>query len=119
MQPVSDNPFAFTRTWVGEYDCPQGITDMALRVVGVRGDRVDAVYEFNHASSGASGRYNIIGRFDPETRVVNFAPGDWIERPPGYVTVGMRGRVSNDGVTFHGRITHPRCGTFSLRASAR
>lgn len=115
-----DNPFAFTRTWVGEYDCPQGLTDMTLRVntKTVKGDRVNAIFEFHHAPSGAAGRYHVSGRFDPETRIVTFAPGEWIERPPGYITVAMRGRLSNDGVHFDGRILHPRCGKFSLRASS-
>lgn len=110
-----ENPFAFTRTWVGEYDCPQGITEMTLRVIGVRGERVDAVYEFHHAATGAAGSYHISGHFDPGSRRVSFSPGAWIERPPNYVTVGLEGRI--DGSRFQGRITHPRCGGFSLRAS--
>jgi hypothetical protein len=113
-----DNPFASTRTWVGEYDCPQGITDMKLRISSVRGDRVDAIYEFHHGPSGASGRYHTSGIFDPSTRVVTFSPGEWIERPSGYVTVGMQGRVSNDNVHFNGRIAHERCGRFALRAAS-
>jgi hypothetical protein len=110
-----ENPFALTRTWVGEYDCPQGLTEMTLRVVGVRGERVDAIYEFNHAPTGVAGRYHTRGRFDFETNRVTFSPGEWIDRPPNYVTVGLEGRI--EGNRFEGRITHPRCGMFSLRAS--
>lgn len=114
---ASENPFALTRTWVGEYDCPQGLTDMRLKVVGVRGERVDAIYEFRHAPTGAAGSYHISGRFDFRSGRVSFSPGAWIERPPNYVTVGMDGRIEGNGARFEGRITHPRCGMFSLRAS--
>lgn len=110
-----ENPFALTRTWVGEYDCPQGLTDMRLKVVGVRGERVDAIYEFRHAPTGAAGSYHIRGHYDFRSGRVSFSPGSWIERPPNYVTVGLEGRI--DGVRFEGHITHPRCGMFSLRAS--
>jgi hypothetical protein len=117
-EPVApENPFAFTRTWVGEYDCPQGLTDMRLKVVGVRGERVDAIYQFRHGPTGAAGSYHISGRFDFGSGRVSFAPGAWIERPPNYVTVGLEGRIEGDGERFEGRITHPRCGMFSLRAS--
>ncbi len=109
-----ENPFAQTRSWSGEYFCPQGLTAMTLRVTSVRGDQIDAVYEFHHAGSGASGSYRIQGRFDGPTRSVHFAPGAWIERPPNYVTVAMEGRVADDGSLFAGRIAHPRCGMFSL-----
>lgn len=111
------NPFAETRSWSGEYFCPQGTTEMTLRVTGVRGEQIDAVYEFHHEASGASGSYRIQGRFDASTRAVSFAPGAWIERPPNYVTVGMEGRIADDGSLFAGRITHPRCGMFSLTPS--
>jgi hypothetical protein len=112
-----ENPFALTRTWVGEYDCPQGLTDMKLRVVGVRGERVDAIYEFRHGPTGAAGSYHIHGRFDFESGRVSFSPGAWIERPQNYVTVGLEGRVGGNGERFDGRIRHPSCGMFSLRAS--
>lgn len=112
-----ENPFALTRTWVGEYDCPQGLTDMKLRVVGVRGERVDAIYEFRHGPTGAAGSYHIHGRFDFESGRVSFSPGAWIERPQNYVTVGLEGRIGGNGERFDGRIRHPSCGMFSLRAS--
>jgi hypothetical protein len=110
-----ENPFALTRTWVGDYDCPQGQTDMRLKVIGVRGERVEAIYEFRHAPTGAAGSYHLSGRFDFGSGRVSFSPGEWIERPSNYVTVGLEGRI--DGDRFEGRITHPRCGSFSLRAS--
>lgn len=111
---VPANPFVQTRLWSGEYFCPQGMTNMTLRVTRVDGDEIDAVYAFRHIESGAAGSYRTRGHFDVSTRTVTFSPGSWISRPPNYVTVGMEGRVADDGSMFAGRITHPRCGMFSL-----
>ncbi|WP_187345908.1 hypothetical protein [Sorangium cellulosum] len=110
-----ENPFARTRTWIGDYDCPQGTTEMTFRILQVQGDRIKAVFDFRHAASGASGKYLMRGRYDPETRTATFSPGAWLERPPNYVTVSMKGDLALDGSLFAGRIEHPECGAFRLR----
>jgi hypothetical protein len=111
------NPFAAKRTWVGNYDCIQGRTDLALRVIDVRGKRVRAVFDFHHAASGAAGQYVVGGAFDEESGRVTFEPGPWIVHPDGYLSVGMEGEVSVDGAHFFGRITYPGCGMFRLHAA--
>ncbi|WP_437592116.1 hypothetical protein [Sorangium sp. So ce1000] len=110
-----DNPFERTRTWIGDYDCPQGTTEMTFRILQVDGDRIKAVFVFHHAESGASGKYLMSGRYDAETRTASFTPGAWLERPPNYVTVGMTGDLAFDGSLFAGRIEYPDCGAFRLR----
>ncbi|WP_441287936.1 hypothetical protein ACSRUE_38625 [Sorangium sp. KYC3313] len=110
-----DNPFQRTRTWIGDYDCPQGTTEMTFRILEVKGDRIKAVFGFHHAESGAAGKYIMSGRYDAETRTASFSPGAWLERPPNYVTVGMKGDLALDGSLFAGRIEHPDCGAFRLR----
>lgn len=111
------NPFINTRTWVGEYDCAQGRTSLTLQVADARGKLVRAVFDFHHAPTQAKGQYVLAGTFDEHTGVVDLEPGAWIEQPEGYVSVGMRGRVSRDGLRFTGRITHPTCGAFRLHAA--
>ncbi|WP_437489045.1 hypothetical protein WME75_09955 [Sorangium sp. So ce1014] len=114
-EPRGESPFERTRTWIGDYDCPQGTTGMTFRILQVKDDRIKAVFDFHHAESGTSGKYLMIGRYDPETRTAAFSPGAWLERPPNYVTVSMKGDLALDGSLFAGRIEHPECGAFRLR----
>ena len=46
---------------------------------------------------------------------MTFHPGEWIERPGHYVTVGMKGTVSEDLAEYSGIITHTGCGEFRVR----
>lgn len=110
------NPFMEKRTWVGDYDCPQGRTSLTLRVVDVRGTRVRAIFDFHHAPSDVSGQFLMAGQFDEHTGDTVLTPGAWIIHPADYVTVPMVGRVSRDGTRFAGRIPVPGCGEFRLRA---
>jgi hypothetical protein len=112
-----DNPFALNRIWVGDYDCPQGRTDLVLRVIDVGGDRVRAIFDFHHAPTNAAGQFLVAGRYDGESGHVNLAPGAWLLHPEGYVTVGMSGHVSADGARFEGKITAAECGDFQLHAA--
>lgn len=108
------NPFAERRTWVGAYDCAQGRTGLALRVIDVHGTHVRAIFDFHHAPTDVAGQYLLAGTFDEQTGKVVFVPGAWIIHPDNYVTVGMVGRVSRDGMRFEGSIPFPGCGGFRL-----
>ncbi|MDC3957554.1 hypothetical protein [Polyangium jinanense] len=111
----AENPFQRSRTWVGDYDCVQGNTGLALRIVDVRGRVVRAVFDFQHAPSGATGSYLIAGTYEPETRRVRFDPSRWIVQPEDYVMVSMEGEIATDGSLFAGKITFPGCGAFHLK----
>ncbi|UQA55329.1 hypothetical protein [Polyangium aurulentum] len=109
------NPFARTRTWIGDYDCVQGTTALALRIVDVRGRVVRAIFDFHHSPTSAAGSYLVSGTFDPSTHRVRFDPGRWIVRPDDYVMTSMEGEVASDGSLFAGRIAFPGCGAFQLK----
>ncbi len=109
------NPFARTRTWLGDYDCVQGTTALALRIVDVRGRVVRAIFDFHHSATSAAGSYLVSGTYDPSTHRVRFDPGRWIVRPEDYVMTSMEGEVASDGSLFAGRITFPGCGAFQLK----
>lgn len=111
---LPENPFAVSRVWRGKYVCTQGLTDLAFRVTEVNGPRIAAVFGFFHEDSGASGSYRMSGFFDARSGRVSFEPGEWIERPPNYVTVSMKGRITPDGSLFAGRIPHAGCSWFRL-----
>jgi hypothetical protein len=109
------NPFEKHGTWVGDYDCTQGNTGFALRIMDVRGRVVRAIFDFMHAPSGAKGSYIVTGSFDPDTRRVRFEPSSWIEQPDHYLMVPMKGEISTDGSLFAGKIDYPGCGAFHLK----
>ena len=111
------NPFIDARTWVGDYDCAQGRTQLTVRVVDVRGTKVRAIFDFHHAATDAAGQFLMAGTFDEQTGQVAFAPGPWIIHPTSYVSVSMVGRVTLDGTRFAGRIPFPGCTGFRLRAA--
>lgn len=114
-EPQGDNPFERVRTWIGDYECPQGRTNLTLHVTRSRADRVKAIFAFNHAGSGAKGEYLLEGSYDRQTRTASFTPGAWLRQPPGYETVGMTGVIARDGSMFTGTIDHPACGDFRLQ----
>lgn len=109
------NPFERHRTWVGDYDCTQGNTGFALRIMDVRGRVVRAIFDFIHEDSGAQGSYVITGHYDPETRRVHFEPSRWIVQPNDYVMVPMSGEISGDESLFAGKIDFRGCGAFKLK----
>jgi hypothetical protein len=118
--PQPDCPFVAGESWHGEYVCGQGLTALVVRIVSA-GDcnRIDAIFDFAHAPTGAAGRYKMRGTYDATTRAITFAPGTWIAQPPGYVTVGMSGTVSADGRAYTGSITNPSCGPFRVERRVR
>jgi hypothetical protein len=109
------NPFEKFRTWVGDYDCTQGNTGFALRIVDVRGRAVRAIFDFFHSPSGANGSYIVTGKFDPETRRVHFDPSSWIVQPADYLMVPMTGEIAADNSLFAGKIDYAGCGAFKLK----
>lgn len=109
------NPFEKFRTWVGDYDCTQGNTGFALRIMDVRGRVVRAIFDFLHEPSGAQGSYVVVGHFDPETRRVRFEPSRWIVQPNDYLMVPMSGEISTDDSLFAGKIDYRGCGAFKLK----
>jgi len=111
-------PFSAGQTWVGRYECAQGVTELTVAITGVQGEAVQGTFVFQHVPTGAAGQYVLTGAWDASTRTIQMVPGPWIARPPNYVSVGMRGEVSPDGTTWNGTITHPSCGSFWLQRGA-
>jgi hypothetical protein len=109
-------PFGPGQTWSGTYQCTQGISSLDLRITGVAGTRVDAVFQFSVPQQGVVGQFAMAADVAPGSLHARFVPGPWIQRPPGYMTVGLEGDVSPDGTEFAGAVTDAAgCTTFSLR----
>jgi hypothetical protein len=107
------NPFEAGQAWRGTYTCTQGRTDLVLRITGVSGDRVEAVFEFDYR--GTTGSFVLSGNYDRSTRRLALRPGRWIRQPRGWMPVGMAGSVDASGRVYAGRITGADgCSTFRV-----
>lgn len=98
----------------GQYQCAQGWTALELEL-RFSGAIVEATFNFHHEATGTRGSYRLRGSRASSGEIA-LAPLAWIRRPPGYIMVGMQGRIGNDGV-FRGTITHPSCGEFVVAPS--
>jgi hypothetical protein len=55
------------------------------------------------------------GFFDAGTHQLHLDAGQWLLRPPGFVTVGLAGTLTDDGSVLTGAVAGQGCSTFSLR----
>jgi hypothetical protein len=113
FEVVHANPFAEGQAWVGSYVCPQGRTALALRIEAVHGDAIQALFDFDFGGGRAMGRFELHGTFTAASGEATFEPGAWLLRPPGYYSVGMKGRVSR--TVYEGAIVGAGCDGYTLR----
>lgn len=121
MPVFAQSPFAPGQEWVGRYRCLQGDTPLTVQIMEVSkesGGTTDGAYRirgvFGFGRGRQNGGYYVLGRYSPQTGKAAFVPSGWIQRPPGYVAVGMTGSVEANGTAFSGRIDSPVCGDFTL-----
>jgi len=114
------SPLKDKQTWSGYYTCGQGKTSLILKISSVLEIKntdilkVEAIFDFNHGNGRAVGKYNLYGQYNPKNRTFLLNPGDWIQQPPGYVTVGMDGKISSNGKHYTGKILYSGCSEFDL-----
>lgn len=101
-------------SWEGEYRCGQGKTSLTV-TLEPGGSGWTGQFAFGpHAENRniPSGSFKLSARMDGDDVV--FKPGSWIDRPSGYGTVGLEGRLSSSLKTITGKVTSSACGPFSL-----
>lgn len=108
-------PFHSGEVWTGTYYCAQGITDLDLEIEEVNGNEVQAIFSFAARGSGATGRFDMNGTYQPSSRHLTLSAGDWISQPLGYQTVDLDGNLDAGGALFTGRVLGPGCSVFSVR----
>ncbi|WP_204912473.1 hypothetical protein [Microlunatus spumicola] len=105
-----------TGRWKGTYTCGQGLTGFNLDIADVGGGAVSAVLGFGPIESNPgvpNGRYSMTGRLDP--RSLTLLPKAWIEKPSGYVMVGLAAELpGQDPDVLSGTVTSPACTTFRV-----
>jgi hypothetical protein len=110
------NPFSPGDSWIGNYVCQQGLTNLALVIESVNGDAVNARFDFNWVQGSATGSFELTGMFDPATGHAVFTPGAWVSQPgTNWETVGLDGFVNQSGDAFAGGISHTGCGAFAVQ----
>jgi hypothetical protein len=115
--PVSaSNSTTVRGDWVGRYTCSQGLTGLNLKVQGLgHAGSLRATFRFYPLPRNPGvpkGEFIMTGRYYSAARIV-LRPRRWVHKPPGYEMVGLSGKLTRG--TFHGKINHPACTTFSLR----
>jgi hypothetical protein len=119
--PSSANAAGPAGDWVGMYTCPQGVTDLDMRIVTTP-DGLRAMFHFTADPSNPKvpdGCFSMNGRLAPDGLGIILLPDAWRLRPFGYIPVGMSGKLNKVGNVMFGRITlSPGCTNFILvRAS--
>ena len=103
--------------WQGQYQCAQGKTALDLQITATTLTKIDAVFYFHALPANPSvprGCFMMHGRFDRKSQTILLNPAEWLDQPPFFVSVGLRGKVSTSGQILRGTITGPACTSFSL-----
>ena len=105
-----------TGRWKGTYTCGQGLTGFDLDIADEGGGAVSAVFRFGPVESNPgvpNGSYSMTGRLEP--RSLTLTPKAWIERPSGYVMVGLVAELPGaDPDVLAGTVTNAACTTFRV-----
>lgn len=103
-------------TWSGSYLCRQGRTSLTLTITGA-GEDLEAVFDFGaHATNPdvPDGRFRMSGELDCEGKL-SLEPERWVQRPDGYVAVGLAGELEEDGELLRGRVVGAGCSGFEVQ----
>ena len=105
-----------TGGWRGTYTCGQGLTGFDLDLSDEGGGAVSAVFSFGPVERNLGvpkGSYSMTGRLD--RRSLTLTPKAWIEKPPGYVMVGLVAELpGEDPDVLSGTVTSAACTTFRV-----
>lgn len=110
--------WATTTQWVGVYSCAQGASAMKLTIIDDDPARLTAVLAFGPTPANAAvprGSYTLRGARRGDQ--VELRPEAWLEQPPGYEMVGLRGSLEGD--LYQGQVGHASCGAFSVQRRTR
>jgi len=117
--PLRSAPVAATLTgrWTGSYVCGQGATGLTLTLDESPDGALEGTFAFFPLGTNPdvpAGRFRVSGTLDRASGAVSLQPGAWIDRPPGYVSVGLAGTVDGEAGAMRGTIRSPGCSDFRL-----
>lgn len=100
--------------WVGTYTCGQGLTALAL-IIQPDGEQWSGLFSFGPDKANKDvpkGIYELT--ITDDGGEISFIAGDWVTQPPGYVTVDLHGRMSEDLTAIVGSVDFEGCDTFEV-----
>jgi hypothetical protein len=104
--------------WEGSYTCSQGFTRLTLQVThNFESHWLDAVFAFYADDSNPdvpTGRYSMIGSYDPDSGNVDLNEAAWIEQPGGYVMVSLDGFINEESTSITGTVDNFGCTVFTV-----
>jgi hypothetical protein len=104
-------------TYSGSYQCGQGSTALSLTVTRAPDGGLSALFYFHRLASNPnvpSGCFTMRGQYSEMSGAVALRADTWLLRPPGYVTVDLKGQLVGTGLS--GLVIGPGCSSFSLQA---
>jgi hypothetical protein len=102
--------------WQGTYFCQQGETGLRLEISAGAEDTLNAKFSFYAIPSNPevpSGSFAMVGKYSESGIVLR--QDHWIEQPPEWRMVDLRGTLADRGTMFRGTVETVDCTSFSLR----
>lgn len=112
---------SISSVWKGEYSCQGGRqrTRLELSIEDSGNGSLKAVFAFQtYRGQIGKGALRMVGDFDARTGAIRLRPTTWIERPPGYLTVGIEAKLEAQQSRISGRILADGCSDFVLNRSS-
>jgi tRNA A-37 threonylcarbamoyl transferase component Bud32 len=103
--------------WQGRYQCQREEIGFLLNITSRDGARIAAVFEFFPLPGTLSfprGSFNMSGEYDPRDGSIRLHSAGWIERPLGFQSHDIEGRLDSNGHTISGRVLTTGCAHFVL-----
>jgi outer membrane biosynthesis protein TonB len=110
---VGSAPRPSNNVWVGRYSCAQGATALRLAINATTDTTVTATFTFGPLPENPGvrrGSFRMVGQARASGASVEYdlRPTAWIDRPDGYVMVGVS--ATKNGASLHGTIRAAGCG---------
>jgi hypothetical protein len=114
--PATADASGVTGTWRGWYVCGQGLTSVEMELRGEENGRVEGTFVFSAHPENPDvpgGSYRVHGTLTSGL-VLRLEGGEWMERPEGYYTVPLVGRMELERARYYGFVDFLGCETFSV-----
>lgn len=104
--PVRQAPRSLIGEWEGNYSCGSVSGDSFDLVITATNDgMLSGIFRFDvPGKPGQSGRFKLMGIPAGGDGQFTLAPTEWIERPPGFATVGLTGQVTANDLSVAGSL---------------
>jgi hypothetical protein len=103
--------------WQGRYQCQSEEIGFALNITSRDAGRIAAVFEFFPLPGTLSfprGSFNMSGEYDARDGSIRLHSAGWIDRPLGFQSHDIEGRVEPNGQAISGRVLTTGCAQFVL-----